>query len=216
MPTQESTLTHPKRRVRAATPRPFCRRDAQRGRRAPAPFDADDARSLGQATSGDRSGLADIYNRHAPAAFGLALRILRDEGEAQDVVHDAFVLFIQHLGRCRLDVGSVFSWLITIVRNLALDRARRRGAQSRITRERIAHEPSESAVGPDVLGEARHTWARVLRSLGALNPAELSALRMAYFSGLSYPEIAASQGVPLGTVKSRVWRGLASLRTAVT
>ena len=214
MPTKSTLNRHPKRRVRAATPRPVCRRDALHGRRAATAQDAEDARSLDRANSGDRSGLAEIYRRHAPVAFGLALRILRDEIEAQDVVHDAFVLFIQHLDRCSPEEGSVFSWLITIVRNLALDRARKRAVHGRLARERIAHEPRDSARGPDVLGEARHTWRRVQHSLGDLAPAELAALQMAFFSGLSYSQIAASERVPLGTVKSRVSRGLASLRAA--
>src|SRR5258708_15131321 len=87
--------------------------------------DALDAGAMQRILAGDDSGLEELYDRHAPFVLGVALKILRDQNEAEDVVHDAFVAIVERADQFRPERGSVIAWLVTTVRNLPLDRARR-------------------------------------------------------------------------------------------
>jgi RNA polymerase sigma-70 factor (ECF subfamily) len=187
--------------------------DAETIRRAER--DALDAAAMQRILGGDDSGLAELYDRHAPFALGVALRILRDPAEAEDVVHDAFVAIVERAHQFRPDRGTVVAWLVTTVRNLALDRARRRIRRTQITEEELRHEPSEPIADPEALSwlATRHTT--VLAALSKVLPSQRRTLEIAFFEGLSYPEIAEREGVPLGTVKSRAARALSALRDAL-
>lgn len=165
--------------------------------------------------AGDDAALAELYDRHAPFAFGVALKILRSQDEAEDVVHDAFVAIVERADQFRPDRGSVAAWLVTTVRNLALDRARRRTRRAQITDEELRHEPAEPVLDPESVSWLTHRRAAVLVALAAIPTAQRRTLEIAFFEGLTYPEIAEREGVPLGTVKSRAARALAALRAAL-
>jgi RNA polymerase sigma-70 factor (ECF subfamily) len=164
---------------------------------------------------GDLEAAAELYDRHAPVLLALAVRIVRDRAEAEDVIHDAFVTLHSRALQYSADRGSVIAWLVTLVRNLSIDRTRRRERRGVILR-RVAHE--EIALPPRdpeaQLSDAA-THARVLRALSRLPLVQRQTLEVAFFEGLSYPEIAEREGVPLGTIKSRAARALMSLRDAL-
>src|SRR5262245_30665699 len=103
--------------------------------------DAQDARAMLRICKGDDAGLLELYDRYASTALGLALRIVRDSSEAEDIVHDAFVAIVERSDQYRPERGSVASWLVTTVRNLALDRVRRRDRRAQIRSEELLHEP---------------------------------------------------------------------------
>src|SRR5262249_18757555 len=111
---------------------------------------------------------------------------------------------------------SVVAWMITIVRNLAIDRARRRVRHSLLAHARVAKEPVEPEPAPESIADARAATARVRRALDELSPAQRATLESAFFEGLSYSERGAREGLPLGTVKSRAARAIAALREAFT
>ena len=165
--------------------------------------------------AGDDSGLAELYDRHAPLVFGVALKIVRDQSEAEDVVHDAFVAIVERADQFRPERGSVVAWLVTTVRNLALDRARRRARRAQITDEELRHEPVEPVPDPEALSWLEKRRAAMVAALDRVPEAQRRTLEIAFFEGLSYPEIAEREGVPLGTVKSRAARALAALRAAL-
>src|SRR5262249_30397400 len=100
--------------------------------------------------SGDEVAIAELYDRYAPTALALALRIVRDRNEAEDVLHDAFVAVVERADQFRPERGSVVAWLITTVRNAALDRSRRRARRAQIVDEELRHEPPESAADPEL------------------------------------------------------------------
>jgi RNA polymerase sigma-70 factor (ECF subfamily) len=177
--------------------------------------DALDAAAIQRICGGDDAALAEIYDRYAPVALGLALKIVRDQSEAEDVVHDAFVAIVERAGQYRPERGSVAAWLITTVRNLALDRTRRRTRRAQITEEELRHEPAEEALDPETIAWAAREREAVRAALDRLAPAQRATLEIAFFEGLSYPEIAEREGVPLGTVKSRAARALAALRSVL-
>jgi len=177
--------------------------------------DAQDASAIARILAGDDAGLSELYDRHAPFVFGVALKILRDHNEAEDVVHDVFIAVVERADQYRPERGSVVAWLTTSVRNLALDRARRRTRRAQITEDELQHEPSPPVLDPEALSWLEHRRALVLAALATIPEAQRRTLEIAFFEGLTYPEIAEREGVPLGTVKSRAARALSALRAAL-
>jgi RNA polymerase sigma-70 factor (ECF subfamily) len=182
----------------------------------PTPPDAELLRRIGQR---DSHAAALLYDRYAAMLLALALRILRDRTEAEDVLHDAFVLVGERAQLYVPERGAVVAWLVTLVRNLSIDRQRRRDRRSAIVRDVLAHEPQEGpaaiATDPESQVVGAMEVARIRRALAALPSVQRTTLELSFFTGLSYPEIAAKENLPLGTIKSRVARALATLRDAL-
>ena len=171
---------------------------------------------LGCIGAGDVEAVGALYDRYAKILFPLAMRIVRDRAEAEDVVHDAFVAVGERANQYAQDRGSVAAWLITLVRNLSIDRTRRRDRRGALRRDVVAHEPVEPTRDPEALTSLAAEQAHVRHALATLPEAQRATLEIAFYEGLSYPEIAEREGVPLGTVKSRAARAIASLREALT
>jgi RNA polymerase sigma-70 factor (ECF subfamily) len=159
---------------------------------------------------GDRSALATLYDRHAGLMLGLGLRVLRDRGEAEEVLHDVFVEAFRGAATYDPARGSVRTWLFLRMRSRSLDRLKS-GARSRsvplddLTLER-APAPS-----PSVTGDER----RLAEVLAQLPHDQRVVIELAYFEGLSSGEISTRLGVPMGTVKSRTAAALSKLRAAM-
>lgn len=173
-----------------------------------------DAELLGRIARGDVEALGALYDRYQTTLFPVALRILRVRAEAEDVLHDAFVIVNERAAQYAPERGSVSAWLVTLVRNLCIDRARRRDRRGALADRYIAKEETVSAT-PESLAEEGSSRERVRRALAALPDAQRETLLVAFWEGLSYPEIAEREGVPLGTVKSRAARAMAALREAL-
>lgn len=177
--------------------------------------DALDIHAMRRICDGDDAAVAELYDRYSAVALGLAIKIVRDPQEAEDVVHDAFVAVVERADQYKAERGTVVAWLVTTVRNLALDRTRRRTRRAQITDEELRHEPLEPVQDPESLSWAAREREIVRRALETLSPSQRHTLEVAFFEGLSYPEIAERENVPLGTVKSRAARALAALRAAL-
>jgi RNA polymerase sigma-70 factor (ECF subfamily) len=177
-----------------------------------------DGELLARIASGDPTAVALLYDRYAPTLLGVALRILRDRADAEDVVHDAFVVVGERAGYYVAERGTVVAWLVTLTRNLGIDRKRRRDRRSTVDRTVLIHEPGLQMDRPgnpeaQVLGASE--CSRMREALSTLPPQQRSTLELSFFSGLSYPEIAEMENVPLGTIKSRAARALLALRNAL-
>lgn len=177
--------------------------------------DASDIALMERICKDDEKAVAELYDRYSPMALGLALKIVRESHEAEDVVHDAFVAIVERAGQYKAERGTVVAWLVTTVRNLALDRARRRTRRAQITDEELRHEPAEPVPDPESISWIVREREAVRRALVKLSDAQRKTLEIAFFEGLSYPEIAERENIPLGTVKSRAARALAALRAAL-
>lgn len=164
---------------------------------------------------GDAAAIGELYDRYAAVLFPLALRIVRDRAEAEDVVHDAFVTVADRATQFAPDRGTVVAWLVTLARNLSIDRTRRRERRGTLAREVLAHEPVAPVESPESQIAAASERAKIRRALATLPEAQRTTLEIAFFEGLTYPEIAEREKVPLGTIKSRAARALASLREAL-
>jgi len=168
-----------------------------------------DEQLLASIAHGDDQALAALYDRIGRVAYGLALRILRDPGLAQDAVQDAFVAAWRTAAAFDPSRGTASTWLLTLVHRRAVDLVRRE--------ERRRGDPLEAA--PAAAGEStdEEAWVRAERrrvqaALAELPPDQREALELAYYGGLTQSELAERLGVPLGTVKSRMFAGLAKLR----
>jgi len=161
---------------------------------------------------GDAEALGALYDRYVPLVFPVALRILRVRAEAEDALHDAFVIVHERASQYTPERGSVPSWLVTLVRNLCIDRARRRQRRGDLIQKQASEATTPAPEPPDVLLADAAERARVRDALGRLSEEQRSTLLVAFFEGLSYPEIAEREGIPLGTVKSRAARAMAALR----
>ena len=165
--------------------------------------------------AGDVGAIGELYDRYIALLFPLSLRIVRDRSEAEDIVHDAFLMVRERAGQFAPDRGSVVAWIVTLVRNLSIDRARRRERRGAIVRQEAKAQGSQYAETPEALTSDASERAKVRRALDKLPEAQRNTLSIAFFEGLSYPEIAEREGVPLGTIKSRAARAIASLREAL-
>jgi RNA polymerase sigma-70 factor, ECF subfamily len=177
--------------------------------------DASDVELLRLLAGGDGRAIGQLYDRYSRVLLPLAIRIVRDRAEAEDVVHDAFVVVGERAGQYAPDRGTVAAWLVTLVRNLSIDRTRRRDRRGTLVLKVLAHEPVEKVADPEGLTSDASERVKVRKALQSLPEVQRETLEIAFFEGLSYPEIAEREGVPLGTIKSRAARALASLRDAL-
>jgi len=161
---------------------------------------------------GDEAALANLYDRLAPLAYGLALRIAGDSGLAQDAVQDAFLRVWDRAGVFDSGRGSARAWVLRIVRNATIDQLRSRDAKSRAERRAGERDPEEPPALPDELAIGAERAASLHAVLGELPPQQRRLIEIAYFQGLSHSEIAARERLPLGTVKTRIRDGVQQLR----
>jgi RNA polymerase sigma-70 factor (ECF subfamily) len=180
------------------------------------PTDAELLRRIG---AGDTPAVAELYDRHAGLLMALSLRIVRDRAEAEDVLHDAFVMVGERARQYAPERGAVGAWLVTLVRNLSIDRTRRRERRGAIARDVLAHDPealaSRAPDSPEALAHGSRDRERVRAALAGLPEVQRRTLEIAFFEGLTYAEIAEREGVPIGTIKSRAARALTALRTVL-
>jgi RNA polymerase sigma-70 factor, ECF subfamily len=204
--------------------------DPLHNRRASANFDAvahqrqdtpreSDGALVARMAAADERALGELYDRHGGMAYALALAIVREGADAEEVVADAFGQVWRSAPQYDPGRGSVAGWLATITRTRALDLVRARGRRTRAV-ERAAQADADglaaplatAADQPDRGIERQEARRLVARSLGELPEPQRRVIELAYFGGLSQTEIAAELQEPLGTVKTRMRAAMEKLR----
>jgi RNA polymerase sigma factor (sigma-70 family) len=161
---------------------------------------------------GDESALAELYDRVGRVAYGLAFRVLRDERLAEDAVQEAFLALWRTAAAFRAERAKASTWILTLVHRRAVDLVRR---EERRRVEPIGDEVAARAGEAEATEEAawlRFERERVQKALRLLPDVQREAIELAYYGGFSQSELAERLGVPLGTIKSRMFAGLARLR----
>jgi RNA polymerase sigma-70 factor, ECF subfamily len=154
-----------------------------------------------------------IYDRHADAAFSLAIRMCRQRALAEDVVQEAFLSLWRSGARYDRSRGSVRTWTLGIVHNRAIDALRRKTVRDRGLSTEEGIEERIPARERTELEFARRDEAREIREALEQLPAEQSrVIELAYFGGLTHVEIASMLEVPIGTIKGRMRLGLSKMR----
>ncbi len=159
----------------------------------------------------DESALAELYDRVGRVAYGLAFRVLRDDRLAEDAVQEAFLGVWRTAAGFRAERAKASTWILTIVHRRAVDLVRReeRRRADPLDDDTRDAATTESAEDEAWLGFERD---RVQSALRQLPDAQREAIELAYYGGYSQSELAERLGMPLGTIKSRMFAGLARLR----
>jgi RNA polymerase sigma-70 factor (ECF subfamily) len=183
----------------------------------PSPQHTDAARArlreaMQRLAEGDRSALEWIYHATSAKLFGICLRILGDRGEAEDALQDVYVSLWQRAKNYDPERASPISWLAVFARNRAIDRLRKGKVRSAAVPVDEALELPDKEPLADAILESGERSARIHHCLGTLEERQQNAIRTAFFEGTTYAALAEQSGVPLGTMKSWVRRGLARLK----
>jgi RNA polymerase sigma factor (sigma-70 family) len=158
----------------------------------------------------DEAALAELYDRFGRVAYGVALRILRDEKLAEDAVQEGFLATWRSADRFMPERGKASTWVLTLVHRRAVDLVRREDRRrAEALTDDVEPAPSGSAEDDAWL---RFERERVQAALRQLPDQQREALELAYYGGFSQSELAERLGQPVGTIKSRMFTGLARLR----
>jgi RNA polymerase sigma-70 factor (ECF subfamily) len=161
--------------------------------------------------SEDRAAFQDLYRLTSAKLFGVCLRICGNKEAAEDVLHEVYLLIWRRAGAWEPGRASPITWMATIARNRAIDWRRAQGirATAPIESADLIADDAPNAEANAITGDIHH---RLIGCLDTLESRARSAIATAFFDGVTYADLAATAGVPLGTMKSWVRRGLARLK----
>ena len=167
---------------------------------------------VGRVALGDEDAFAGVYDAVAGPVLGVVRAVLRDRAQSEEVTQEVLVEVWRTAPRYRRDRGTAVNWILTLAHRRAVDRVRAEAAAT----DREARAAAVSLPGPaDEVAEAVESTLeaeRVRRCLGGLSELQRQSITLAYYSGYTYPQVATSLGVALGTVKTRIRDGLKRLR----
>ena len=175
----------------------------------------DDELLLAKVAQGDRTAFIAIYDRFSTPLYSLAIKMLANQTEAEDLLQDVFLSVWNKAGTFRPERGSAFSWVVAQLRNRAIDKIRSRRRRGELLEANAPElEPTSSATPSSAQNAETSERAREVRSaMMQLSGEQQQVLRLAYFEGLTQSEIAEKLEEPLGTIKARAQRGMARMRT---
>jgi len=162
----------------------------------------------------DRSAFADFYDAYSGLLFTIAVKVLNDAKEAEDVLQEVFMQIWNKAGAYDPLLGKPASWAVTLTRNKAIDRIRAAQRRSKLLEQatvEAAVRPADSPSANEKL-HGKENAERIRSVVAALPPDQRRAIELAFFSGLTQDEIAKTLQEPLGTIKARIRRGMLKLR----
>jgi RNA polymerase sigma-70 factor, ECF subfamily len=158
----------------------------------------------------DQTAMTDVFDRYGSMVYSVALRILKDPSQAEDVMQEIFFQVWRNPQTFVQGRGSLGAWLVVVARNRAIDSLRRRRPTDSVDDVVLT---SSTNLASEV--ERNATMDKIRETLKSLPPEQQKSVELAFFEGLSHSEIAAKTGDPLGTVKTRIRLALISLRKAI-
>ncbi len=173
-----------------------------------------DQQLIDRMVRGDDSALAELFALHSPRAYAIALRVLKDGAEAEEVVQDAFIEVWKSATRYNPERAAPDRWVSTIVRTRSIDRLRKREARERLA-DSAQHVPAQHRPSPEEQHGRAEAAVQLRTAMATLPPDQRMALELAYYEGLSQSDIAEKTGTALGTVKTRMRLALIKLAQAI-
>ena len=168
---------------------------------------------LSASAGGDQQAFSELYKRSSSRLFGVCMRMLRDRGEAEELLQEIFITVWRRASSFDPSRASAITWLVTLTRNRAIDRLRQHRElplDDSLAMELVDEQPSPAAGA-----ESSQERLRLERCLDGLEPQQKTVVREAFFTGATYNDLAARCRVPLGTMKSWIRRSLIRLRTCL-
>jgi RNA polymerase sigma-70 factor (ECF subfamily) len=169
-------------------------------------------RLMARVAHGDQEAFTALYDATSSVVYGLALRILRDPGAAEDVSIEVYLQVHAQAEHYDARRGTPLGWITTLTRSRAIDRQRKDGLRKQREAPLELTAFSSKEASPEAQSATREQQRIVRTALVSLTPKQRQVIEIAYFEGLSHAEIAAKLGQPLGTVKTRLRPGLQALR----
>ena len=174
---------------------------------------AADHDALERMARGEHEAAAELYDRHGRLVYSLALRILRDQGDAEDVVQEVFSQAWRQASRYQASRGHVVAWLMNLTRSRAIDRLRsRRSRPEPIADDALVMQLPDLGQPVDEQLERAGYAAQIRAAVEELSLLQRVAIELAFYEGLTHAEIADRLELPLGTVKTRIRQGLLKLK----
>ncbi len=173
------------------------------------------AQILERAGEGDRSAFEQLYTRTSAKLFGICLRIFADRQEAEDALQDAYITIWNRAATFDASRASPITWLAIVTRNRAIDRLRARGKAQMAPIEAADHIADDTPLA-DAQMLAREDSAALTDCIATLEARDAAFIRAAFLGHATYADLAARDGMPLGTVKSRIRRALMKLRECLS
>jgi RNA polymerase sigma-70 factor, ECF subfamily len=172
----------------------------------------DDSRLMAEVSAGSVAAFGALYDRYCSRAYGVAFSVCRDDGRAQDAVQEAFLSIWKSRASYRPQRGSQAAWLLTVVRHRAIDLERQhvKHATRRASDDPLVGRPAPDDVYEQVSGI--DAGERLHAALARLPDAQQEVITLAFYGQLSHTGIATQLGLPTGTVKGRMRRGLRNLQ----
>lgn len=181
---------------------------------------ADDDRAilvaaLKRAATGDKNAFEDVYRRTSAKLFGVCLRIFPERQDAEEALQDAYITIWSKAATFDSSRASPITWLVTLTRNRAIDRLRSIRSRGLASLDEAA-EIADPAPLADSVMLADEADGRLNYCINTLDGRDAECVRTAFLKGATYAELATRDGVPLGTIKSRVRRALLKLRECMS
>ena len=178
---------------------------------------AEDARLLARVKERDQTALGELYDRYAPLVQAIALKVVKDVAEADDLAQEVFVQIWNKASLFAVDKGSPYTWIVTITRRKAIDRLRskeliNRGAELGDRAKFLTIEDTAYLANPLHAAINSEYDALMRNGLAQLSLEQRSIIEMSYYEGFTQQQISRQLQVPLGTVKTRMRQGLLALR----
>jgi len=173
---------------------------------------------MAEVQAGDKKALGKLYNRYNRILFGMIYKVLRNREESEDLLQEIFVQAWEKADQYDPTRGTVYSFLVTMTRNKAIDRTRSKAYKNSKKDDHVINDDdfslnlSHNSPNPEENMELNERAVKVREALGSLNKKEREVLYISYFHGLSQTEISDKIDIPLGTVKYRMRQGMIKLR----
>lgn len=169
-------------------------------------------RALGRVADGDREGLQQVYEMTSAKLLGTVLHVLRDRDRSEDVLQEVYLKVWHRAARFDESRASPITWLCAIARNAAIDRARKDGRNLEDDASDALPDVEDESMGADDALCREEDREKLRRCLEGLEKDHRKSIRLAFFRGFTHSELAKRLGVPLGTMKSWIRRGLKNLK----